>query len=64
MENKQQVNHGNEQQVGGQSLANHHWQAVLVALTHEEEHEYDKSFDVLGREVFQVRAGGSLGLLG
>jgi hypothetical protein len=32
---------------------------VLVALIHEEELEYQKHFDVLGREVFHVRAGGS-----
>jgi hypothetical protein len=37
---------------------------VLVTLTHEEGLKYKRYFDVLGREVFLVRAGGSLGLLG
>jgi hypothetical protein len=36
MEMMQWANRGGEQQAGGQSLANHHWRAVLVALTHEE----------------------------
>jgi hypothetical protein len=35
MENKQQANHDDEHQAGGQSLANHCWQAILVALIHE-----------------------------
>jgi hypothetical protein len=36
----------------------------MVALTHEKGLRHHKYFDVLGREVFLVGAGGSLGLLG
>jgi hypothetical protein len=54
MEMMQWANHGGEQQAGGQSLSNHRWWAVLVALIHEEGLECQKNYDVLGKEVFQV----------
>jgi hypothetical protein len=60
----QWTNHGGEKQAGGQSLANHRWQTVLVALKHEEGLKCWKGSNVLGRVVLEVRVVGFLGLLG